>query len=250
MKLLLIFLFAFNAQHCFGQQRIQKNTQQIIQKKATIKLTTDEELIKKLIKDCKIKLGRKNPKYEIDANEIKETLEGIDTSKIISLSIKTMDSKTAVKKWGTQADGGLILIKLKKIENETQAGNLELESPPPPRVEKEITFDKNKIYDKVETVAYYIGSWKNLLLKNLKYPDTAQILNIQGNVIINFIVETDGKINNLKVSDISPQKNEFLVNEAIRVIKKTNGQWKPAIQNGNKVRSIKEQSILFAFAEE
>ena len=64
------------------------------------------------------------------------------------------------------------------------------------------------------------------------YPVSALKQNIQGRVIITFIVEKDGSLTNAKVIK---SVNQDLDKEAMRVIKKM-PKWMPGKQNGNAVR--------------
>jgi protein TonB len=89
------------------------------------------------------------------------------------------------------------------------------------------------------------GAWARFLNRNLRYPNDAQDQGIQGFVEVRFIVDKEGK-----VSDVEAVSGPVeLRAEAIRVIKKS-GNWTPAIQNGNKVKSYKRQPIGFKLNEE
>jgi len=69
------------------------------------------------------------------------------------------------------------------------------------------------------------------LYANMKYPSMARETNIQGKVYVNFIVDEDGKINNVKViRGIGGGCDE----EAVRVVKGM-PTWKPGKQNGRTV---------------
>ena len=102
--------------------------------------------------------------------------------------------------------------------------------------------DTSKNEDDVESMfPGPAGSWSRYLIKNMKYPEAAVSKEIQGTVIVNFIVDSEGKI-----------RDEFLVksveftldDEAIRLIKQS-PKWIPAIQKGHKVKSYKKQPIQF-----
>ena len=70
------------------------------------------------------------------------------------------------------------------------------------------------------------------LATNIKYPPYAKEAGIQGRVFINFIVETDGSITNVKIlRGIGGGCDE----EAIRVVKNM-PKWKPGMQRGKPVR--------------
>ena len=102
---------------------------------------------------------------------------------------------------------------------------------------------KNIIFTKVEFEPDYPGGqqgWINYLTSHLHYPDAAVKKNIQGTVVMQFIVNTDGKITDVKA--ISGP--EALKTESIRTIKES-GVWVPAQQNGKKVRAYKRQPITY-----
>jgi outer membrane biosynthesis protein TonB len=69
--------------------------------------------------------------------------------------------------------------------------------------------------------------------QNYNYPQQALEYGINGVVVISFIVEMDGSLSNFEVRrDLKYKTGE----EAINVLKKYPGKWKPGIQNGQKVR--------------
>ena len=89
--------------------------------------------------------------------------------------------------------------------------------------------------DVVEEMPQFPGGAAALmqyLSKNIRYPEEAYKNNIQGRVIVNFIVETDGSITEAKVwRSIHP----LLDAEALRVINAM-PKWNPGIQGGKPVR--------------
>ena len=105
---------------------------------------------------------------------------------------------------------------------------------------------KDIIFTKVEFEADYPGGqqgWIKYLTSHLHYPDAAVKKNIQGTVVMQFIVNTDGKITDVKA--ISGP--EALKAESIRAIKQS-GTWIPAKQNGVNVRAYKKQPITYKLA--
>ena len=92
-----------------------------------------------------------------------------------------------------------------------------------------------KIYDVVEEMPQFPGGQDALfsfLQKNVKYPEKAEYKGIEGRVVVTFIIETDGSVNDVEVA--SPV-HELLDSEAIRVVKSMKG-WIPGKQNGKPVR--------------
>ena len=96
--------------------------------------------------------------------------------------------------------------------------------------------DDDVIFSVVENEPEYPGGEEAMykfLSDNLVYPKAAREKGIQGKVIVEFVVEKNGKISNVKaVKSISPELDA----EAIRVVSKMQ-KWKPGVQRGEKVRS-------------
>ena len=110
-----------------------------------------------------------------------------------------------------------------------------------PKQKEEEDWEKTFLIVQIESE--YPGgleSWKRYLNKNIRYPEEAVENEIEGTVLIQFIVDKEGNVSD--VSAISGP-NE-LRGEAERVIRKS-GKWTPASQNGRKVKSYKKQPITF-----
>ena len=77
-----------------------------------------------------------------------------------------------------------------------------------------------------------VGELMKYLQKNIKYPTICQEQGIQGRVIVQFVVNSDGSIVDAQV--IKPV-NPHLDKEAVRVVNAM-PKWKPGEQRGKKVR--------------
>jgi protein TonB len=86
-----------------------------------------------------------------------------------------------------------------------------------------------------------VRGWAAYLTQHLVYPHRAIQNQIQGKVVIRFIVDKDG---NVLVPEIVQSVEYSLDQEALRLIR-TSPQWKPAFQNGKNVKSYKSQPIIF-----
>jgi protein TonB len=96
---------------------------------------------------------------------------------------------------------------------------------------------------KVEIESEFPGGtkgWNNYLSNTLVYPPKAVRKKIQGQVIARFIVEKDGSLSNIEI--ISGPKELW---DAVLDVLKQSPNWKPAIQNGKKVKSYKNQPFNF-----
>ena len=104
--------------------------------------------------------------------------------------------------------------------------------------------DEEEVFQVVEDMPEFPGGMEALLAylgKNIKYPSIAQENNIQGRVIVEFVVNKDGSIVEPKVIrslDASCDK------EALRVIK-TMPKWKPGKQRGKPVRVKYTVPVMF-----
>lgn len=86
-----------------------------------------------------------------------------------------------------------------------------------------------------EQMPEFPGGMKELLKflqDNLKYPESAMKNNLQGRVIVQFVVEKDGTPTEFNVVRAV---NPDLDAEALRVLK-TMPKWKPGMQKGEAVR--------------
>ena len=103
--------------------------------------------------------------------------------------------------------------------------------------------DYDKTFTKVEIESDYPGgtaAWQRYLQKNLQYPEEAQNNEVQGQVVVKFIVDKEGKVSDVEAISGPNELRE----EAMRVIRKSvTGH--PAVQNGRKVKSYKSQPINF-----
>ena len=137
------------------------------------------------------------------------------------------------------------------------------------------------IYDKVEKLAEFRGGQQacyEFLSKNIQYPILCQLFKYGGRVMVQFVVERNGRISHvhalrqfggkaypedrivtneeaMQYKTAFPQRSaevyegmnlaDKLVEEAIRVVKKM-PNWKPALDaDGNKVRSRMTLPVLF-----
>lgn len=102
----------------------------------------------------------------------------------------------------------------------------------------------NEVLDIAETMPEFKGG-VNALLKylsnNIKYPKTAEKAGIQGRVVVQFVVDKDGSIEDTKVvSSVDPELDK----EALRVVNAM-PNWKPGRQDGKPVRVKYTVPIMF-----
>ncbi len=135
---------------------------------------------------------------------------------------------------------------------------------------KEKEKSNDEIFVAVEEPAEFPGGTAALtqwLQNNIRYPEYAQQNDIQGRIVVKFVVERDGSISGIKVvsskcyrmesvTSKSGKKREVRVDlpngdkdlekEAVRVVKKMNEvKWKPGNNNGRPVRAYFTLPITF-----
>ena len=94
---------------------------------------------------------------------------------------------------------------------------------------------KDEVFMVVEQMPEFPGGiqeFMSFLSKNIKYPASAMAKNVQGRVIVQFVVEKDGTPTEFKViRSVDPDLDA----EALRVMKEM-PKWKPGMQRGQVVR--------------
>jgi periplasmic protein TonB len=102
----------------------------------------------------------------------------------------------------------------------------------------------DEIFDVVETQPSPPGgmsAWNKYLSDNLKYPTQARRMGVEGSVIVVFVVNTDGSIQDVEVlRGIGGGCDE----EAVRVVKGA-PKWEPGKQRGRPVRTRMRLPIRF-----
>ena len=101
-----------------------------------------------------------------------------------------------------------------------------------------------KVFDTVEQIPEYPGGMQAMiefLQTNMKYPEDAAKQKVEGRVMVQFVVETDGS-----VSDVHVAKQVFpsLDAEAIRVVQAM-PKWMPGKEKGKVVRVKYNLPLVF-----
>jgi protein TonB len=112
---------------------------------------------------------------------------------------------------------------------------------------KEVVIEEEKadvIFDVVETQPNPPGGmsgWNKYLADNLKYPTQARRMGVEGTVIVVFVINTDGTIQDVEVlRGIGGGCDE----EAVKIVKAA-PKWEPGKQRGKAVRTRMRLPIRF-----
>lgn len=183
----------------------------------------------KPVEPPKVEMAKFTPPKIVKDEEVKEDEKPPEVEKLEDVKIGSKNQE-GVK------DEGVVAPPV------SDAGKGVVEAP------KKVEEDWDKTFTKVEIESEYPGgasAWARYLNKSLNYPSEAQEAEIQGTVVVQFIVDKEGNVS--EVEAISGPKE--LQGEAVRVIKKS-GKWTPAVQNGRQVKSYKKQPITFRLESE
>ena len=192
------------------------------------------------------------PSKRVNAEEQLTKLLNIDAEDVESITV--LQKEAAIAEWGDKGSNGVIDITTK------DANDLKDNQP------------DDKIFDKPEVLPQFPGGETELygwLARNLKYPSEAIEYGVQGRIFVQFVVEKDGNISDIKIAKVSDgraivitaykakddspeelkKENEekglkALQDESIRVVKAM-PKWKPGTNKGKPVRCYFNLPIMF-----
>jgi len=110
--------------------------------------------------------------------------------------------------------------------------------------------DKNGIYNRAEVMPSFPGGETALdayIQNNIQYPTNALNNDIQGPVLIQFVVDTNGKV--FRVTELSKKAGYGLDEEALRIVNNM-PDWTPGSIHGKKVRTYRQIPIAFTIQTE
>lgn len=225
--------------------------------------------------------------YEIPKDAVKDINSEEQLTKLLNInpedveSITVLQKDAAVSKYGDKGSNGVIVINTKKKDDIKElvkklpgaemddAGNIKVNGKSVAKITlegKEVFNKEDSIYNVVAHNARYPGGDTEcfkFLSENVRYPKLCLYFGVQGRVLINFVVEKDGSISNIRklrgagkvLSEVdvtsykeeNPESTEelkagqdlgdLLYEEAVRVMKLM-PKWEPAKdKDGNVVRS-------------
>lgn len=193
-----------------------------------LRITTTDKSKEKTLPLCVLVDGK--PMGDITASdEMRKVEKYVKADEIGSLSVTNNEkvAKEIYKDFDKQKYSGIVIIETKKDNKEVEADGDEVVDVPQICAEFRDSLTNNNIY-----------AW---LSQNMRYPKEAQDKNIEGRVSIQFIIEKDGSIDEVKTLR-SP--SEILSAEAERVVKAM-PKWKPAMHKGKPVRMRYVLPVLF-----
>lgn len=178
------------------------------------------------------------PSDSIDTS--KEVNDAIDRDETERVAPASKGRKTQNKKLAVQAPS--LQDTIPQLEDPV------LQVPVSPASPKEEVIPEeekpDQIFDVVETQPNPPGGmsgWNKYLSDNLKYPTQARRMGIEGTVIVVFVINTDGTVQDVEVlRGIGGGCDE----EAVKVVK-SSPKWNPGMQKGKAVRTRMRLPIQF-----
>ena len=178
-----------------------------------------------------------NPLVIIDGKRSSmEELQTLDPQTIDHISV--LKDKASIDVYGEEGMNGVILITTKNFKLQIHLSTPDVET-------KEVAVEGNgeefvgtaysEVYNEVEKMPEFPGGMEAMmkfLSENVCYPEAAHKAGAQGKVLVNFIVESDGRISNVHVAQ---KVNDDLDAEAVRVVGSM-PKWSPGMQDGKAVR--------------
>ena len=180
---------------------------------------------------------------DVKSNEPLYIVDGVEQVNIYDhLSIEMIENihvlknQSAIAAYGERGRNGVIEITTKKVSGPTT---------------DEVVFDKgtgtikpaepsgeDEAFLIAEVMPMFQGgdlnTFRGWVQPRIEYPAEAKEKNIQGRVVLSFVIETDGSVSDIQVLQ-SPGK--LLADEACRVVASSPaGAWSPGEQRGRKVR--------------
>lgn len=160
----------------------------------------------------------------------------------IYIKIDNVKMKEEKITWQTNPDG----VILEDLFFQLQSDSLKYDELVNWNPNEESVYNEVNEIDKVDEKPSFPGgesAMKSYLNSNVKYPAVAQENGVQGRVIVQFIIEKDGSISDVKISrSVYPS----LDCEALRVVKAM-PKWNPGKLNGIPARVKYEVPVVFRF---
>ena len=171
-----------------------------------------------------------------------EQMKALDPKDIDHIDV--LKDESSVAQFGEKGKNGVIIITTKTApvmylgEAKVFPSVIDLTD------EDAVDTGSEKVFDVVEQMPEFPGgveAMMKFLQENVSYPEAAYKAGVQGRVIVQFIVDTEGRVTNTK---IVKKVSDELDAEAIRVVG-TMPRWKPGMQNGEPVRVMYTMPITF-----
>lgn len=164
------------------------------------------------------------PLYIVNGEALSiDEVKNIDATEIESMTVLRTDDQVATYKHLGDTSNGVVVIALKRIENEIP-------------------------FTSVETMPTFMGgnisSFRNWVMQNLRYPSEAIEKNLQDFVLVQFVVNREGYIDVDDITVLQSKYPDIFMVEVKRILS-TSPRWTPGIQRGEAVPVMFTLPITF-----
>lgn len=174
--------------------------------------------------------SKKGNLFIVDGKEVsREEFNQIKPEAIASVTV--MDVGPAKKVYGEKGRYGATIVETKQAGSENQQGQ------------------GDRVYDVCEQLPQFPGGDVKLMefiSRNIKYPEIATENDVQGRVIVRFIVEKDGSLTNPEVLATSPGIGEAIPIEVTSY--KTEKERQDAEDHNAGVQALRDEAIRVVMA--
>jgi TonB family protein len=193
----------------------------------------------------------KNPLYVVDGKVYKQDLINIDPSDVLSITVLTKschDINEIVKKYGKQAENGVVFIYTKSFKGLIQdEPNKEVfkvveQMPRFPGCENEASDHEKKDCSNRKMLDY--------IAKHLKYPAQAKDKSIEGNVVAQFTINKDGSVSEINIiREIGGGCGQAVI-EMLQTMNDMPEKWVPGKQEGRNVNVLYTLPVKFKMTDD
>jgi len=193
----------------------------------------------------------KNPLYVVDNKVYKQDLFNIDPSDVLSITVMTKschDINEIVKKYGKQAENGVVFIYTKSYkgsiqeEPEKEIFKIVEQMPRFPGCENEPSQFEKKDCSNRKMLDY--------IAKHLKYPSEAKDKSIEGTVVAQFTINKDGSVSDINIiRDIGGGCGQAVI-EMLKTMNDMPEKWLPGKQAGKNVNVLYTLPVKFKMTDD
>ncbi|MBP5340043.1 MAG: TonB family protein [Prevotella sp.] len=219
-------------------QQPQKKVVKKGRKDGEIKLNGQTIVLKTDTATVKVEMEKKDhldkPLFILNGERVDfQQVEMLNSDDIDHIDVLKSEASTA--QYGEEGKNGVVIITTKTVPVPELNGARVHTSGIDFKDAKVVDTDFDDVFDVVEQMPEFPGGMESLMMflaENVCYPEAAFKAGAQGRVLVQFVVDTEGRVNNAKVVK---KVNDDLDAEAIRVVGSM-PKWKPGMQNGKLVR--------------
>lgn len=174
----------------------------------------------------------KKPLLIVDGQRVgEEEVQALSPEHIDHITV--LREASAVSVYGDEAKDGAVVIDMKKNDS-TKVRT----------VVQAIADADDNIYADVEQMPEYPGGMETMnkvLYQNVRYPAAAQDYGIQGMVIVNFVVEKDGTLSNVKATEVRDVNTGAVLPE-VKVVAFSHHDRQKSRKQGKLTNELKEKT--------